>query len=399
MAVALCEPADTVSQVSLGELCRIVGGGTPSKKKPEYYQGSIPWVTVKDFTEFNIVDSVDHITDEAVSVSATNVIPAGTVLVVTRVGLGKVAMTTRDMAINQDIKALFSDDRLLPEYLFWFLVSQADKIERMGAGATVKGITLPQLKGLIVPVLSHREQRRIIDILTRADSIRRLRKQAQDTTCQLIPALFTEMFGDPATNPKGWPVRKVSDFVERFEGGKNIKAGPDRPDGYKILKVSAVTSGRYIEGESKPAPDDYSPPKQYYVRQGDFLFSRANTEALVGATAIVKRTNGKTLLPDKLWRFVWAEEIEPTYIHALFQSHHVRQKLSKLSTGTSASMRNISQGKLRTVKLPIAPYSEQKLFADRVCQVHAVLLQQEAAHSCAESSFQSLLHRAFSGKI
>ena len=317
MVIVPPELAGTVTLIPLGELCRIVGGGTPSKKESAYYKGLIPWITVKDFKEFNIVDTVDHITDNAVSSSATKVIPAGTVLVVTRVGLGKVAMTTRDMAINQDIKAVFPNDHLLPDYLFWFLVSQANVIKRMGAGATVKGITLPQLKSLFVPVPSHQEQRRITDILKRADSIRRLRKQAQDTARQLIPALFIDMFGDPATNPKEWPVREVANFVQRFEGGKNLKAGTDTPRNYRILKVSAVTSGIYKENENKSAPDDYSPPEKHYVRQGDLLFSRANTEALVGATALVEKTNGKTLLPDKLWRFVLAEKIESIYIYLI----------------------------------------------------------------------------------
>ena len=395
MSVALSESSHVAQKIPLGDLCRIVGGGTPSKKKPGFYQGSIPWVTVKDFTEFNLVDTVDHITDEAVSLSATNVIPANTVLAVTRVGLGKVAITTRDMAINQDVKALFLDDRLLPEYLFWFLVSQAENIEKMGAGATVKGITLKQLKGLVIPVIPRDEQRYIVDILKRADGIRRLRKQAQETARQIIPAMFIDMFGDPATNPKGWPVRKVSEFVEYFEGGKNLKAGSDAPDNYRILKVSAVTSGVYIESESKPAPDSYDPPKSHFVRKGDLLFSRANTEALVGATVLVNETNGQTLLPDKLWRFVWSEEIEPVYMHALFESHFVRQLLSKLSTGTSASMRNISQRKLRTLGLPVAPYCEQRQFAERVRLVKAIQCQQSRGASLSELNFNSLLNQAF----
>ena len=108
------------------------------------------------------------------------------------------------------------------------------------------------------------------------------------------------MFGDPATNPKGWPTRKVSDFVSRFEGGKNLQAGSEDGSPYRILKVSAATSGQYRESESKPSPDGYKPPQSHLVRAGDMLFSRANTEELVGATAIVDATNGQTLLPDKL---------------------------------------------------------------------------------------------------
>lgn len=65
--------------------------------------------------------------------------------------------------------------------------------------------------------------------------------------------------------------------------------------------------------ESKPAPAGFDPPPYYVVREGDILFSRANTEALVGATAMVNSTDGKTLLPDNLWRMVWrpAEGVDP----------------------------------------------------------------------------------------
>lgn len=73
---------------------------------------------------------------------------------------------------------------------------------------------------------------------------------------------------------------------------------------------------------------------------------------------LVDTTNGKTLLPDKLWRFVWTEEVDSIYIYALFRNLHVRQESSILSTGTSASLRNISRGKLKVLELPIAPIAD-----------------------------------------
>lgn len=155
------------------------------------------------------------------------------------------------------------------------------------------------------------------------------------------------------------------------------------------------TSGAYRESESKPSPDGYRPPTSHVVRVGDMLFSRANTEELVGATAIVEKTDGKTLLPDKLWRFVWNEPMEPTYMHALFQSGYVRRELGKLSSGTSASMRNISQGKLYALPLPITPYPNQKYFAERSAMIHAIQSQQSAATAKAQAAFDALLARCF----
>ena len=188
----------------LGGICTFVGGGTPSRTKPEYFDGNIPWATVKDFKKFRLADTQEHITEKAVADSAANIVEPGTVLLVSRVGLGKVAIADTRLAINQDIKGLTPDDTISPDFLFWFLLSQASRIERMGAGATVKGVTLNDIKRISIPVPPIPEQRRIVDLLSRADGIVRLRREADKKAAELIPALFLELFGDPATNPKGW---------------------------------------------------------------------------------------------------------------------------------------------------------------------------------------------------
>jgi type I restriction enzyme S subunit len=400
MAVALRESADTAPQVALGELCRIVGGGTPSKKKPEYYQGSMPWVTVKDFTEFNIVDSVGHITDEAISASATNVIPAGTVLVVTRVGLGKVAMTTCDMAINQDIKALFSDDRLLPEYLFWFLVSQAATIERMGTGATVKGITLPQLKGLIVPVLSHHEQSRIVDILKRADGISRLRKQAQETARQLIPALFIEMFGDPVKNPNGWEVKPLKDVTDIGSGvTKGRKLGGHQTVELPYLAVSNVQDGHLNLAKVKSIPIKPTEIEKYQVLPGDFLMTEGGDPDKLGRGAIWGGEIDVCLHQNHIFKVRCNREvILPEYLRSLVGSHYGKGyflRVAKQTTGI-ASINKTQLGKFPVLTPPIELQND---FVARVEGIQSIMNQQETAQESAESTFQSLLHRAFSGML
>ncbi|OQY98135.1 MAG: hypothetical protein B6D36_17960, partial [Planctomycetes bacterium UTPLA1] len=210
---------------TLGEVCQFVGGGTPSRKREEFFRGDIPWATVKDFKGYWIEDTEEHITDAAVASSATNIVDAGTVLLVTRVGLGKVGIAKRRLAINQDIKAVVPNERVLPEYVFWFLLSQGPTIERMGTGATVKGVTLQDVRALRIPVPTPAEQRSIVDILTRAEGIVRLRRQAEAKANAIIPALFIDMFGDPAINPKGWREEPLSALVEGFKYGTSTKSG------------------------------------------------------------------------------------------------------------------------------------------------------------------------------
>lgn len=386
----------------LKTLCSIRHGGTPSKANSAYWIGSIPWVSPKDMKSSALSDASDHISQEAVENSAASVVPEKSILVVVRSGILAhslpVAQVVRPLAFNQDIKALTPDpEKVDPDYLYWFVRSQEPRVLAQGVkkGATVHSLQSGFIENLQVPLPVRSQQRHIVDLLSRAEGIVRLRCEAEKKAAELIPALFLDMFGDPATNPKGWPVRKVSDFVARFEGGKNIQAGSENGSPYRILKVSAVTSGVYRESESKPSPDDYSPPASHIVRAGDMLFSRANTEELVGATAIVESTDGQTLLPDKLWRFVWNELLEPAYMHALFQSAHVRRELGKLSSGTSASMRNISQAKLYELSLPIAPHAIQKGFAERSAMVASIRSQHTAATATAQAAFDALLAKSF----
>lgn len=332
---------------------------------------------------------------------ARRLIQANDVLVSTvRPNLNAVALVPERLdgqVASTGFCVLRADGQVQPQYLYYFTRSRGfvENLSRLVAGALYPAVTDGQVLDQEIPMVSPEKQRDVVDALAAAESIVRLCAEASGKTAELLPVMFIEMYGEPATNPKGWPMRQVSDFVEKFEGGKNLLAGSENGSPFRILKVSAVTSGRYLEGESKPTPDGYQPPDAHLVRVGDMLFSRANTEQLVGATALVESTNGQTLLPDKLWRIVWSEAVEPAYMHALFQSRYVRQELSRISTGTSSSMRNISQGRLFELSLPVAPYEEQRVFGERATAIRSIQSQRAAALEKAQQTFDALMAAAF----
>jgi hypothetical protein len=151
------------------------------------------------------------------------------------------------------------------------------------------------------------EQRRIAEVLDRAEALRAKRRAALAQLDTLTQSIFLALFGDPDENPKAWPIQQVSDYVAEFQGGKSLEAegGENVAARNRVLKISAVTSTEFEPDENKPVPDSYEPPSDHFVRPGDLLFSRANTTELVGAVAYVERTPPNLLLPDKLWRFVW----------------------------------------------------------------------------------------------
>ncbi|SDQ81497.1 restriction endonuclease subunit S [Virgibacillus salinus] len=145
---------------------KIVGGGTPSRKIQEFYRGNIPWVTVKDLKGKYIDSAIESITKEGVKNSSANLIPANNVVVATRMAIGKAFKNTVDVAINQDLKALFPNENvIIPDFLLWVYLNQSENIERLGTGTTVKGIRLETLKEIQLGVPTIDEQIKITNIL------------------------------------------------------------------------------------------------------------------------------------------------------------------------------------------------------------------------------------------
>ena len=144
-----------LSDIILGN----VGGGTPSKAEPSYWGGDIPWASVKDIGKSKFVsDTQDRITELGLAKSSANLVPAGNIILVTRMGLGQLSINTIDLAINQDLRAIFLSKYVDIDYCYnYFLTCEIE-----GAGMTVKGIKLDHLLGLPFPLPPLAEQRRIV---------------------------------------------------------------------------------------------------------------------------------------------------------------------------------------------------------------------------------------------
>jgi type I restriction enzyme S subunit len=144
-------------------LINIIGGGTPSKSNPSYWAGNIPWLSVKDMKTTRPKETIDHISLDAVENSATNLIPADTLIVSTRMGLGKIVRVPFETTINQDLKALVLTESMNKSYVEYWYISLAPYIESLGTGTTVKGIRLEQLKALKLPLAPINTQKLVVN--------------------------------------------------------------------------------------------------------------------------------------------------------------------------------------------------------------------------------------------
>lgn len=385
-----------------------VSGGTPSKANASFWNGNIPWISSKSLKSFDLSDSEDRITQAAVE-NGTAFVPTGTVMFVVR-GMSlanefRVGVTTRPVAFNQDLRAIVPAKDIDGRFLTHYLKSNQRSIIGLANNAShgTKRLPTELIEAVMVPVPPLPEQRRIASILDKADAIRRKREEGIRLTEDLLRSTFLEMFGDPETNPKGWELQPLAAVVSEMEGGKSILADTEESAAtrYRVLKVSAVTWADYRPHESKPVPAEYDPPPAHIVKQGDLLFSRANTTELVGATVYVFDTPPNHLLPDKLWRFVWRDDrpMDPQYVRMLFMTAAIKRELGKRATGTSGSMKNISKAKLMTIRIPVPPVDLQRAFGTFALAQHKALTARREGAEATAALFGSLVQRAFRGEL
>lgn len=148
---------------------RIIGGGTPSRANPLYWGGKIPWVTVKDFASFNPLSSQETITEEGLKRSASHLIPGGILIIATRIALGNAVIYEVDVAINQDLKALFFTQKTDSRFMYYWFQANAKMIKELGSGSTVMGISLSDLRNVEILKPELEEQIGIVAVLSDMD--------------------------------------------------------------------------------------------------------------------------------------------------------------------------------------------------------------------------------------
>ncbi|HHZ00275.1 MAG TPA: hypothetical protein GYA03_04185, partial [Tissierellia bacterium] len=224
--------------VNLGDVLHlIIGGGTPSKSKSEYWNGDIFWCSVKDMEDDKhyLSYTKDTIIKKGLENSSANLIKAGTVITSTRMGLGRAFINKVDMAINQDLKALIPNERIDNRFLLWTIVSKRNELNMLGRGSTVKGITLDILKSIEIALPPLIVQRRIADILSAYDDL----IENNQKQIKLLEEAAMRLY-------KEW-------FVNlRFPGYENTKIVDGVPDGWsrkKLIYIADITMGQSPKSE------------------------------------------------------------------------------------------------------------------------------------------------------
>jgi type I restriction enzyme, S subunit len=390
--------------VTIKSVAKVTTGKTPSKKIESYFGGEIPFISPSELgNEQYVLSCKQTLTCEGAA--QIKLVPKDSVLVCCIGSLGKLAIANRELGTNQQINSVtFDHNKVFPKFGYYALARLKPQLESMAPATTVAIVSKSKFELLEIPLPPLAEQKRIASILDQADDIRRKRQQAIEFADEFLRAVFLDMFGDPVMNPKGWKVKSLSEGIESISSGWSAKGenySCDK-DNYGVLKISAVTSGKFRPEENKfvYAEDIPEGKALIYPKKGDLLFSRANTRELVAATCIVPADYNNIFLPDKLWNVKTIDdELLPEFLNYLIWQPRFKETLTSQATGTSGSMLNISKAKFQNTDAIFPPVKIQEKFTSVYWKMQETIQRMEDASIDSQKIFMSLSQKAFSGEL
>lgn len=385
-----------MKKVALGELVEIRGGGTPARATSAYWNGEIPWATVKDFSSHTIRTTLESITRQGVANSATNIIPAGNIIIPTRMALGKAAINAVDIAINQDLKALILRDSSIIDkgYLFRYLLSQSKFLESLGQGATVKGISLDMLRSMSVPLPDLNTQERIAAILDKTDAIRRKRQQAIQLADEFLRSVFSDMFGDPTTNPKAWRRVKISEIGKVITGNTPPRE-QKRYYGHHIewIKTDNISAAKYFLTKATEGLSESGLGVGRSVPAGSTLITCiAGSPSSIGNSAYADRS---VAFNQQINAIMPYQEFPPLFVFGLVRAS--KRLIQERSTAAMKGM--VSKSSLESVEVYDPPESLKAHYASIFAKALGNIDRQTTAETEADLLFKAVSQRAFAGEL
>ncbi|CAM4071907.1 restriction endonuclease subunit S [Flavobacterium weaverense] len=386
-----------MEKVTLKELCFMQSGGTPSRKKLEYYVGDIPWAKISDLEKTKdgyISYTEEHISIEALKSINNRFFKSGTLLLAMYGSVGKTAITKIDLTTNQAILGIniLGKSKLDIKYLrFWFTTIKEQLLDR-AVGAALANISLGIVKELEIPLPPLPTQQKIVAILDKADELRQYNRQLIEKYDALTQSLFLEMFGDPVHNSKKWEITQFSE-VGKLDRGKSKHRPRNAPEllngPYPLIQTGDVArSGGYITRFKSTYSEFGLKQSKLWPKETLCITIAAN----IAQTGIL---TFEACFPDSVVGFVPNVKTNNIYVQnwMSFLQVMIEEK------APMAAQKNINLAILKQLDFMLPPITLQNQFAERVQAIEAQKQQAQEALEKSEQLFQGLLQQAFKGEL
>ncbi|MEN3234187.1 restriction endonuclease subunit S [Methylobacterium ajmalii] len=393
-----------IPTAALGDIVSIKGGGTPSKSKPEFWNGDIPWVSPKDMKSWEINGAEEKITEAAIVGSATNIVPSGSILIVNRSGILKhtlpVGIARLPVAINQDIKALICASDVHPEYVAHLVKAAEPVVLKWVRATTADNFPIENIRELQIPLPSLVEQKRIASILDDSVDVRRSRERSLELLDELKQSLFMQMFGDADHNHHSFPLVSIGSIIADGPSNGIYKPSSAYGRGVPILRINNFYDGEVTDLESlRRLEVDAHELDRFELKENDIVINRVNSREYVGKSAIVPCLKEKIVYESNMMRFsIIEEKASAHYVINALQTNSIKSQIrSKIKEAINQA--SINQSDVKCLEIPLPPLDEQRRLEKTLECLRSIRVVEKANVDRSEALAASLRQRAFDGRL
>ena len=396
--------------LTIGEVTKIVNGGTPKSKVIEYWDGEIAWITPKDMGKAkNIYVDVTGrtISELGLQKSSAKLLPENSVILSTRAPIGHLIINTIPMATNQGCRGLIPKNNLDTKFLFYFLKLNIKLLNDLGSGTTFKELSTRNLSEVKIPLPPLEEQKQIVAILDEA--FEGIDKAIENTEKNLANAreIFESYLNSIFIN-KGddWVEKKLNEICSIKHGFafKSEFFTNEENDYIVLTPGSFYESGGYRDQESKTKYYIGEIPDGFILSKNDMLVAMTEQAVgLLGSTIIVPESH-RFLHNQRLGLFQVHENIEwnNDFFFHQFNTHRFRKAVQETASGVK--VRHTSPKKLGVIPVYFPPnFSKQQIIADQLNDLQEETQRLETIYKrkieALKELKQSILQKAFTGEL
>ena len=383
---------------TLGELCDIVSGGTPSRSKAEFWnEGTIPWIKIGNIKGKYVNEADEFITQEGLAGSSAKMLAKGTVLYTIFATLGEVGILEIDACTNQAIAGLTIKDtnQLSTDYLYYYLRSKKAYVNNVGRGVAQNNINMSILRSFELPLPELSKQIEIVEIIDKVSKIIEARQQELECLDDLIKARFVEFFGNPVLNDKGWEQKSLGEITSKIGSGATPKGGKEayQEDGITLIRSMNVHNGQFEYKDLAHISDEQAVKlDNVTIEKNDVLLNI--TGASVARSCVVP----SEILPARVNQHVCIirckDCIIPEFLNKLLIDDNYQDLLWSIA-GSGATREAITKQQVENLQIILPPLELQNQFMEFCEQVDKSKVAVQKSLDETQQLFDSLMQKYF----
>jgi type I restriction enzyme, S subunit len=379
--------------VNLGEVCDVIAGQSPPSTTYNTNKEGLPFFQGKaDFGQ--LFPKVRMWCNRPIKIAKPN-----DILISVRAPVGPTNLCDRESCIGRGLSAIRPKDDVNYKYVLYFLRGYEKILSGKGQGSTFSAITQQDLKNIKIPLPPLPIQKKIAEVLERADTAREKRRQANALTEQFLQFVFLEMFGNPVRNPKEWEIVALGDISTHVSSGSTPLGGEStyKQNGIKFIRSQNVQMNRLdLSNVVHISEDVHDRMRRTWVKNGDVLLNI--TGASIGRIAYFQGDDDSAnvnqhvciIRPDK-------SIVLPEYISYAISMPMYQKRIISHNLGATRQAFNFMQ--VRSFQIPLPPLNEQLKFSKLIEKIEAINNKQKTSQLEIEYLFTSLMQKAFKGEL